>query len=379
MSDTKAEEADPNAETLARRLRAAREERRAADQAVSELGVETLRSLREAYRGLTGLLDQYEDSATGSGDFEAYMKCRTQVQEHVESLDDDLPERTRFEEIAERFDARRLSDRDFTWAREQLGPVEDLIARLDARAEAEQKRSDARRAVMDRLDAIEDRLEHVREVERLGAADLDAPVELLRDPVEAYNEAVETDFDTVRRSWPARDVLALVQTAEAYPLIDLRQPPSDLLTYVQDYEAGMEPLETLLEYADYSRSKLDHFVDEPMALKRHVATHRTYLSRLDATPFQVDWPPPRAEVLRFRARELVSMTDRFATEETVRALHDVRRTTRRDDYRDLRDAARARVELSADEREGLRSGDIAAERKRLEDQRDTLEAVLKSG
>lgn len=378
MSDTVTADAVPDAETLARRLRAAREERRAAEDAVSAIGVETLRSLRDAHRGLTGILDQYEDSATGSGDFEAYMECRMQIQDHVEGIDDDLPERERFEEIAERFDARRLSDRDFSWARDHLSPVEDLIDRLDARATAEEKRSDARRAVMDRLDTIDERLTQLRQIQRLGAADLDAPVEILRDPVETYNEAVAADFDTVRSSWPTREVLALVQTAEAYPLVDLRQPPSDLLNYVEEYEAGEEPLETLLEYAEYSRSKLDHYVDDPMALKRHVATHRTYLSRLDATPFQVDWPPPMAETLRFRARELVAMTDRFAEDETLTALHEVRRTTRREDYTDLRDAARARVELSEDERERLRSGEVVSERERLEAQRETLQAVLDS-
>lgn len=375
-SDAAGTDAEPDAETLARRLRAAREEERAAEDAVAEVGKKTLRSLRDAHRGLLGLLDQYEDSATGSGDFEAYMECRMNVQEHVETLEEDLPERERFEAVGERFDARRLSQRDFDWARNHLEPVEELVDRLSAREEASEKRSDARREVMQRLESIEDRIDTLRQIERLGNADLDAPVEDLRAPIERYNDAVTSDFKRIRREWPARDLLDLIETTTAYPLVEFREPPSDLLEYVESQEAGTEPVETLLEYAEFSRSKLDHYLDAPMALKRHVATHRTYLSRLDATPLHVSWPPPPAESLQFRARELVAVAERFAAEETVAALHEVRRATKRSDYETLRDAARARVELDPEERDRLRSGEIANERERLEDERDTLRSVL---
>lgn len=366
----------PDADSLARRLRAAREREQAAEQAVAEVGAERLRRLRDAHRSLTGLLDRYEDTAPGSGDFEDYMACRMKIQELEEDLAEDLPERERFADIAERFDARRLSESDFSWAREHLAPVAELVDRLDAVEEAARERSEARRAVTDRLATVEERLADLRETRALGDADLDAPVERLRDPVERYNERVATDFDRARREWPARELLELVETTAAYPLVDVRQPPADLAAYVTDYEAGTEPVETLLEYAEYSRSKLDHYVAEPMALKRHVATHRTYLTRLDAEPFSVAWPPPPAAELRFRARELVAVVERFADEETVAALHEVRAATRREDYETLRAAARARVELDATERERLRSGAVTAEIEALEADRETLEAAL---
>lgn len=375
-SDATEAEGQPDAEALAQRLRAAREECRAAETEVSEVGAQTLRDLRDALRGLTGLLDQYEDSATGSGDFESYMKCRMEVQEYVEGLDEDLPERDRFEDIAERFDARRLSQSDFEWARGHLEPVEALVGRLEARDAAEERRSDARRAVMDRLDTVQARLAELRDIQQLGEADLDAPVEEIRDPIQRYNEAVATAFETVRQEWPARRLLELVQTTTAYPLVDLRQPPTDLVEYVNTHEAGSESVRQLLEYADYSRSKLDHYVEDPMALKRHVATHRTYLTRLDAEPLQIEWPPQAAEALRFRTRELVAVVDRFAPEDTVAALHEVRAATRRGDFGRLRDTARARVELDEEERERLRSGAVETERDRLAESRDTLEAVL---
>lgn len=369
-------ESDTDAETLVQELRAAREQRATARDAVETVGEADLRDLRDAYRGLVGIFDEHEETAVGSGDFESYMECRMGVQDHVEGLREDLPERDRFEAVAERFDARRLSERDFQWAREHLSPVAELVDRLDERSEAERAASDARRAVTDRLETIEERLAYLEDVQQLGDADLDAPVETLRDPIERYNDRVSEAMDRVRREWPARDLLDWVETTAAYPLVSLRQPPSDLAEYVRNYEAGTEPVNTLLEYAEYSRSKLDHYVDEPMALKRHVATHRTYLNRVDESPLCVSWPPPSAENLRFRTRELIAVVGRVADEETITALREVRDTTRREDYERLRNAARARVELDADERERLRSGEIAAERERLEAEAATLREAL---
>ncbi|MFB6111714.1 MAG: hypothetical protein ABEJ35_04165 [Halobacteriaceae archaeon] len=378
-SDSTGRSPERSAEELARQLQAASEQLTAARDEVAEVGEGTLNELEDALRELHGLFEQYEDSATGSGDFESYMQCRMAVQDHVESLDDDLPEYDRFEDIADRFDARRLSADDFAWARDHLEPVAELVDRLEARTEAREQHATARRAVTDRLEEIEDRLAYLRDLTELGDANLDAPVEVLREPIEEYNQAVDSDVRTARQEWPARDLLEFASTvASAYPLVDLRAPPDDLRDYVDSYDAGAESVETLLEYADYSRSKLDHYVEAPMALKRHVATHRTYLTRLDATPLQIEWPPPSADVLRYRARELVSVVDRVASDGTVAHLHAARALSRRDDYGELRAAARAKVELDAAERERLRNGEVRAEIEALTEERETLESALEA-
>lgn len=365
-----------DAEALARELRAAAAELDDAETSVAEIGEGRLDDLQAATNQLARILDQYEDTATGSGDFEAYMECRMAVQDLEEGLAEDLPKREVFEAVADRFDSRRLSDRDFSWAKGQLETAREPLERLRDREAARERFRDARRAVRNRLDTIEDRIDHLETVTRLGEADLDAPIHELREPIAAYNDAVETAFSQFLETESARSVFEFLSTTTAYPLVSVRQPPTDLAEYVRNYEAGTEPIPTLLEYAEYSRSKLDHYVDEPMELKRHVATHRTYLSRLDATPYTVAWPPPPRDRLRYRTRELVSVVDRFADDDTVAKLQAVRSAGRRGDFERLRAAARANDELDADERERLQTGAVESELEDLREERSTLETVL---
>ncbi|MFB6103667.1 MAG: hypothetical protein ABEJ57_01090 [Halobacteriaceae archaeon] len=365
-----------DATALARELEAAAADLEAAEAAVEEIGEDRLDALEAATNQLARILDQYEDSATGSGDFEAYMECRMAVQDLEEGLGDALPNRERFEAVAERFDSRRLSDRDFQWANEELAAAREPLSRLRDREAAREDLATARRAVLDRLEVVEDRIDRLETVAALGRADLDAPVEAIEEPIREYNDAVEAAFESFLSETGARTVFSFLSTTTAYPLVDVTQPPRDLAEYVDRYAAGTEPIPTLLEYAEYSRSKLDHYVEEPMELKRHVATHRTYLTRLDATPYTIEWPPPPAARLRYRTEELVSVVDRFADPETVATLHAVRAAVRREDFDSLRASARAAVELDEEEREQVRSGAVEAELESLRDQRETLESAL---
>jgi hypothetical protein len=132
----------------------------------------------------------------------------------------------------------------------------------------------------------------------------------------------------------------------------------------------------VLEYAGYSRSKLSHYVDDPDEFRRQVARNETYLSRLDATPLTVDWPPPSAAQLRHEAGELVAVVARFADESVVARARSVRDLTFRDDYDRLRRSAVARDELTEAERDRLASGAVADELARLRDERDRLRAAL---
>jgi len=370
--------ADEDAAALARELEAAADQLETAEAAVADVGEDRLDALEGATNQLARILDQYADTATGSGDFEAYMECRMAVQDLEADLDDDLPNRDRFEAVADRFDSRRLSDRDFEWANEELAAAREPLSRLRERESAREEVATARRAVRDRLQTVEDRIDRLETVAELGRADLDAPVEAIADPIEEYNAAVESAFETFLAETGARSVFAFLSATTAYPLVEVPQPPRDLADYVEQYPAGTEPIPTLLEYAEYSRSKLDHYVDDPMELKRHVATHRTYLTRLDATPYTVAWPPPPAAELRYRLEELVSVVDRFADAETVASLHAVRAAARRGDYESLRATARANEELVAEEREQVRSGAVATELEALREQRATLTEALEA-
>ncbi|MBX0296035.1 DUF7118 family protein [Haloarcula nitratireducens] len=360
----------------ARELETAAEERRRARERVEAVGEDELRTCREAYRKLLDLLDRYEGRATGSGDFKAFTEFQGTVGTLTDELPEDLPERETFEEVDDFLQQRRLSERDFERAREQLEPVGDLVARLAEWNDARERYAEARRAARRRIGELDERIADLERLRRLGDADLDAPVENLREPVEAYDDAVREAFRAFRDDSPARDVLSAVERADAYPLVDFQSPPEELLTYVRTAEAGTEPIPKLLEYADYSASKLDHYVEDTAALKRAITTRRTYLRNLDADPLTVSWPPPPAERLPWLVREYRPVVSGFADESVVARLREVRDLAAREDYARLRESALARSELSSEERERLASGAVERELESAREERNAIEAAL---
>ncbi|MFW6384179.1 MAG: DUF7118 family protein [Halodesulfurarchaeum sp.] len=374
MTSTEANSAAALVETL----RAARREREAAREAVAEIGEETLDELESNYGEFRTLLDRYEDRASGSGDFQAFVRFQEELEQFTEGLPSDLPERETFEAIDDRLQKRRLTESDFDWARARLEPVEDLLDRLERRSRAERQVAQAEgdvRAAIRETEAEIDRLETVRS---LADADLDAPVDRLRDPIEAYNDRVREAVYDFRRSAPAREVIGVLDQARHFPLVPVRSPPPDLKEYLASEPVGEEPIPTLLEYADYSRSKLDHYVESPATFSRVVGGNRTYLDGIDAAAFTIEWPPPAPRRLRYRGRELVAMLSRFAPESTVEGLRTVLDRARGDpaQYERLRHAARAREELTAAERERVADGSLAADLDAARDRLETLRAAL---
>ncbi len=360
----------------AQRLRDAATQRRQARERVEEIGEAELRRCRELYRELHDLLDRYEDTATGSGNFQAFTEFEGRVAELTDDLGDDLPEKETFEAVDDYLQQRRLSESDFETARRKLDPVGDVAGRLDEWEQARERYREARRDARKRLGELDDRIEELERLQRLGEADLDAPVEHLRDPIERYDERVRAAFREFRSSSPAREVLSALSRADAYPLVEFQSPPEDLVGYVERYDAGAETIPTLLEYADYSASKLDHYVDDTAALKRAVGTRRTYLRTLDAEPLTVGWPPPPADHLPWLVREYRSVLSGFADDEVIERLRDVRALARREDYERLRESALARAELDEDERERLASGAVAAELGEAREEQAAIEDAL---
>jgi len=322
------------------------------------------------------LLDRYEDTATGSGNFQAFTEFEGRVATLTDDLADDLPEKETFEAVDDYLQQRRLSESDFETARRKLEPVGERVALLGEWEDARERYADARRVARKRLRELDDRIDELERLQRLGEADLDAPVERLRDPIETYDEAVRAAFDEFRSTAPAREVLSAVSRADAFPLVPFQSPPSELFDYVHSHAAGTEPIPKLLDYADYSASKLDHYVDDTAALKRAVGTRRTYLRNLDAAPLTVGWPPPPADHLPWLVREYRSVLSGFAGEGVVEKLREVRALARREDYERLRESALARAELDESERERLSSGAVANELRDAREEKAAVEDAL---
>jgi hypothetical protein len=362
----------------AERLRRADRRVREVEGRIDAAGEADVERVAEAYRTATDLLNRYEGRATGTGgeEFKAFVRFQQELESFVEDLDDDLPHRGAFEAMEDRLDKRRVSEDDFERARAALADPEEKADLLDERATARRRYREARKAVRLAVDDLGSEIGDLERLLELGEADIDAPVERIREPVEAYDDAVREAFDEFKRDRPAREVLGFVADTADYPLVAFRQPPERLREYVAGNEAGAEPIPTLLEYSDYSRSKLAHYVDDAGALKRNVATEETYLRRLDGEPLTVGWPPPTAEELWFRVEELIAVCSRFAPEPVVERARTVRNLPRRVDYARLREAAVARDRLGPDERRRLAEGDVASELSALRDRRGELSELL---
>ncbi|MFB6120009.1 MAG: hypothetical protein ABEJ68_02700 [Halobacteriaceae archaeon] len=362
---------------LAAALADADETYRERQAAVEEYGEDALQTVADAYRDLTAVLDRSEDSATGTGDFEEFLEFQGRVATLVEDLPEDVPKREAFEAVSEVLHARHLRGKHFSQARDHLADVEPLVERLERRDEALETYREARLAVIDRREELQSRVDHLESLVAYEDVDWNAPVTDLRDPIEAYNDAVADAVTDFEESAPARDFLDWLGTvARDYPLVDVEAPPGDVVAFLADAAVGAEPLPTVREYAGYSRSKLDHYVADPGRFLAVVGGSETYLAGLSADPFTVDWPPRPADELRFRCDELVAAVGRLDDDAAARC-RDVRALTRRDDYERLREAAVARDVLDADERERVASGaareslaEAEAELARLDDALD---------
>lgn len=360
-------------------LVAADREYREAAEAVRAVGEDDLDRLADALDTFTDLLDRYEVPASGSGreTFEAYVEFESALVDFTTGLPDDLPAVDAFGRAEDILDKRRLTQADFDRARDALDPAESTVAPLEDRDAALARYRRARSAVAARIRELDDRIDRLEEVLAYGGADLDAPTESLRDPIDAYNRGVRTAFDRFVSETDARGVLQFVRTTQSYPLVAFESPPDPLREYLGRTETGGEPIPRLLEYAEYTRSKLSHYVGDPSRFRARVVAHRAYLEGLSAEPLTIPFPPPPADTLRWRLRELVPVVGRFAPEGVLRSLHAVRDLARnREEFARLRTAARAHADLDADELDRLASGSIERDRDSLVATRDRLRAAL---
>jgi tetratricopeptide (TPR) repeat protein len=373
---TTAADDDERVESLIAELDAADTEFERLRERVDEYGVDALDRVTGACEQVDRLFERYEDRATDYDDFKGYVEFQDTFVEFVAGLPEDLPARDAFEAADETFQRSRLKEKHFAQAREDLQPARDLAQLYEDWQDARQRYSDARYAVAQRLETVEKRIADLEQTLEWGEADLSAPVERLRDPIETYDDAVREAFTDLRRDAPARETLDVLAAAADEPLLDARRPPTRLLEYVHDHEVGEESVTKLLEYAGYSNSKLGHYVDDPAAFQRCVAANETYLDRLDAEPLTVGWPPPAATDLRWWADAAESVVRRFAPEDVVAALRAVRELTHDAEYDRLQTAAVARAELGERERERLRSGDVERDLAGAREARDLLATAL---
>ncbi|WP_049983478.1 hypothetical protein [Halorubrum sp. BV1] len=371
VNDGRVAEAGEAAATLRERY----DELRRIEDRIAGLGRDRVEAAADAYRRAHRVLDQYEEDAVGTGDFGSYVQFRGEFADAVD-VDDDALAADAFEAADDAVDKKRLSESDFAAARDALDPAGEYVDLLDAYDDAVDAYRIARKETKAAKKDLESRLDELHEVAEMADADLDADVDRLREPIESYNESVREAFASFYASASAREVFAFLERADGTPFVDVDVPPTDLADYVADYEAGEEPLPTLVEYADYSNSKLDHYVDDPGALRTAVAVHQTYIDRLDGHPLTLDWPPAGGDELGYEIDELIPLVSRVADDETVATLRSIRDLAREDDYERLRRAAEVRDACDEAEVALLERGVVDERVKEAERTRSIVEAVL---
>ncbi|WP_049915192.1 DUF7118 family protein [Haloferax mucosum] len=360
-------------------MQAAADDLSARRSQVAEIGTEELRALAEAYHDVATILDRYEAQATDRDDFQGYVEFRDTLSNRLESVPADVRHGEAFIEANETLTTgvtSSLSASDFDRAREQLRPAREDAALLDSLQDATETYRHARRALKERADEVEREIERLERVLELGEADIDAPVHELRAPIDSYNEMVQTAFQRFVSDEPSRSVLGWLQRVESYPLVETPAVPDRLTDYVETATVGDEPIATLVEYAGYSRSKLDHYVDDPQAFSAAVGANTRFLDTLDASALTVSWPPAPAAELRWRTKELVSVVSRFADDDVVARAREVHELTHDESFDRLRDAAVAREELTDDQRDRLRRGAVADELDARRDEYDRLRSCI---
>ena len=341
------------------------------DDQIETIGESRVEAAADAYREAHRVLDQYEDDAVGTGDFGSYLEFEGRFADAVD-VNADAFGADAFTAADEAVDKRRLAESDFAAAREALDPAGEAVAILEEREEAAAAFREARKATEDARAALTDRLEELRTAASMADADVDADLGRLREPVDAYNEAVREAFESALRERSAQALFDFLERADATPFVDVDLPPADLRSYVDEHDAGTEAIPTLLEYASYSNSKLDHYVQDPGALRTAVAVHRTYLDRVNAEPLTLSWPPAPGEELPYEIDELIPLVSRIADDETVATLRELRSFARTDAYDRLRRAATVRDALDDRDYELVAAGTVDD---RLADAEQTL-AIL---
>lgn len=356
----------------------ARLERARADRDAAAAGLEphddaAVDRLQDAYVKAVGLLDSYEDKATESGDFSGYVEFRNEFTSFLSGLSDDLPHRSDFEDAGDRVDKRRLSSSDFDAARAELATVAGLVEALEDKRQWESEISELRRTLTRKRTALEDERDRLKELASVDPTVAEADIEELRDPIDRFNDAITADHREFLRNASIRSVFETYDRIARFPLVDIDEPPEDLVAFFEDHPVGEESVGRVRELLSYSRSKLAHYVEDAGHFLGEVKPYAGYLDGLSPDPFTIDWVPPEGDTFEWALGERRRAVDRFASDDTMAILRELEEIVRdRPRYERLRDSAIYRDSLEEADLELVRSGDVADQ---LEEVADKLERI----
>lgn len=329
-----------------------------ATASVEAVGEDTARDTKRYYDRLVDLMDRYEESATGTGEFQEYVAFQDALADLLSDLDRaTVTDRAAFEDALDRFERRIIREKDFRRARADLEAVRDVAEAVETADRLRRRLANDRGRLSSRLRNLEhERSRIVRHIDELESVS-DVDPEPLVTAVREYNDRVRDEFTTFREEAAAIEVARVGFKARLFPLAEV--PPirdEDAIEVLASSGLGSESVPTVLEYAGYSDSKLSHYVDRPRWLREHLPVSWFETVNGDAFAIALDTD---AGVLCHRAPALAKVIEGFANPETIarlRRLRDMavdgsyermRRAHRLAENRATTDVEAARRELSA--------------------------------
>lgn len=331
-------------------------------------GIEAVREARDIYHDLQRYIDRYREPATGHGDFESYIEFQSVLAEIEEQLDDDVYGERWFRKAIQRFESRTLREKHFRRAEKDLQEIRELVEAFERAMELEDElRSERgrlrkrRRELQNEIKRLESRIRDAREAP-------DADASRLESLLDKYNKSVEREYGSWLSSAPAIEVVRHAYRASRMPLVEADGVDGRSVEALQESGVGDESVERLLEFAGYSDSKLQHYVDDPRTFRDKLPT--AWFRVADAEPYKLSLDMEEGVVERL-VPELVSVVSEFASERTIEVLRQIGDLARNGRYSEMRQALEARQRTGGEDVESLLEEKQSLEREVEDVEEDT--------
>ncbi|MDY6765077.1 MAG: hypothetical protein SV377_05240 [Halobacteria archaeon] len=353
------------------------QELKRARQRIEDIGLEKAKKTHDFYSELSETMDEYREDAVGTGDFETYVEFQgilDDMLERVKKNQDEIHRPEDFERVIDDFEKRVIRESDFRHAESTLSDVRELSETIDRINEIEKELRYEKGKLERRKSELESRLKSIkRKIDTAkGVSDIDpSPLVSL---IESYNSSVETDFEEFYNNAPAIKVARIGEKARDFPLADIKPLDKETVRILERTGMGRKTVSEVLEYADYSDSKLSHYIDKPEEFRRNVS--QTWFKLLSADDFKISVETPQ-NLIKHKVPELVRVVGEFGSDETVRKLREIHSIAERGEYAPMRRAYLSEKETGDKNLEDLQEEkeDIESEIGEIKSKIDEIESA----
>lgn len=349
------------------------------ERRIEELGPGRLDRVEFLLSELKGLVREYEDK---DRTFKTHRSLRMTLDRLARRIQKSYENEEIGEEV-EHFDKALVHARDWHWkdTRRALEPLEEIAGLRDERNRVEKEIRRQKKARRKKRRELEERARRLRSLRdtRLdpGAEEY---IHSIQERLDRVNERIVGVLDALVSNAPTREVIRLLGDVGIRPELGLPRAPdkSGLMGFLGSHPVGNEPIYRVLEYADYSDSRLSHYVDRPREFKDAMSANLAYLEKI--TDIRRLAPKLQVEPGGMLARRLSALTSLVSragslvekdTSGLVQELREMRREVLSGEYARHFSSYRRIQRLSQEERRLVEAGavedELAEVERRLED------------